>query len=53
MTHRFTWPYFTLRADGVLINAANGVPLAGAPRFTDAGEAEAWLVANDVRGTIR
>jgi hypothetical protein len=56
MNHYFEWPTFTLRADGVLVYD-NGEPLQVrsiyAPEFKDAAEAEAWLVANDVRGNVR
>ncbi len=61
MTHFFEWPEFKLRADGVLVYADNNVPLADAqtridgstPVFANIADAEAWLVTNDVRGTVR
>ena len=55
---QFDWPYLTLRPDGVLIYSDTRVPLAIAkdgstPYFANAAEAEAWLVAEDIRGTVR
>jgi hypothetical protein len=61
MTHH-EWPYLTLRADGVLLyydeDQYKHVAFAIAPDgtdllFADAAEAEAWLVANDIRGSVR
>ena len=58
MTHHFDWPYLRLRADGVLVYDDTGVPLAIAkdgstPCFSDLAAAEAWLVENDVRGSVQ
>lgn len=58
MTHE--WRYFTLRPDGVLVDERL-IPLADAQTradgstrvFADAAEAEAWLIANDIRGNVR
>ena len=55
---QFDWPYLKLRPDGILVYEDNSVPLAIAkdgstPCFANAVEAEAWLVAEDIRGTVR
>lgn len=46
------WPYYTLRADGALISD-DGSDDFPAQRFASAIEAEAWLVTEDIRGTVR
>lgn len=54
---RFEWPYLALRADGVLIYESNGQAIRDCgrdlPRFADTAAAEAYLVENDIRGTVR
>jgi hypothetical protein len=53
MTHYFEWPIFNIRADGTLVYADNNHAYPNAPRFASTAEAEAWLVANDIRGDVR
>lgn len=48
----FEWPYFDLR-EGKLFYDDGARALPNAPSFTDRVEAEAWLIDNDERGTIR
>jgi len=52
----FDWPYYTL-IDGILYAESSRGMLEpfgyAAPRFADAAEAETWLVANDIRGSVR
>ncbi len=47
----FKWDYFTFR-DGYLYDERNR-RLRNTPRFESGAAAEAWLVANDIRGTVR
>jgi hypothetical protein len=50
---QFDWPYLTLRQDGTLVyDTGHPVPKQPQP-FKDAVEADAWLVAEDIRGTVR
>lgn len=46
----FHWPYYTLR-NGRLYDERGR--LVRSPVFPDAASAEAWLVANDLRGNVR
>jgi hypothetical protein len=56
----FHWPYFTL-VEGDLyedVGTRQQTQLVrcfkdSAPKFANAAEAEAWLVANDHRGSVR
>lgn len=55
---QFDWPYLSLRPDGVLVYEDTRVPICIArdgstPCFDNSDEAEAWLVAEDIRGTVR
>ena len=57
----FDWPYFVLRADGTLIYSDTKIPVAdtqtrkdgSTPVFASVADAEAWLVAHDIRGSVR
>jgi hypothetical protein len=53
---RFDWPYLTLRADGTLVYADTRQPIRDCgrdlPRFESHLAAAAYLVENNIRGTV-
>jgi hypothetical protein len=56
---QFDWPYYDLINGRLYITQRpRGLPVAAfphsnPPRFANAAEAEAWLVAQDIRGNVR
>lgn len=51
---RFDWPEYRLRRDGLLVDRYGPCPFQPATvRFKSADEAEAWLIANNIRGNVR
>jgi hypothetical protein len=55
----FEWPYFRLRADGVLVYEDTRIPLdidpkdGSTPVFTSVADAEQYLIDSDIRGNVR
>ena len=46
------WPYYTLDTNGVLLDE-EGFRVQGTPAFVDVAAAEAYLEANDWRGSVQ
>lgn len=46
------WVYFTLRADGRLIDE-DGDAMKSWPKFSDVSAAEKYLIDNDIRGSVQ